>query len=256
MTEPETVTDADFNAYVDNQLDLAGRARVERHLSAHPDDAARIMADLSMRSALKLAFQAVPAEMPAATLEAARRLETGLGGRQAWSGFRRAAAILVFVTAGWLAHNAFNPFGPREVNASTHPPAYVAQAVEAHRTEELRRGMRSQAASPAYDPEEIRSATGIVLPSLPDGWTVAEAQVFPSGFGPSVEAALVTPDDRRISLFAVRPGHFAVEPVESTALDEAETAWWQIGDVAYAVVSSGRDPGLRQKAEMLKSTLY
>ena len=256
MSEVETVTDADFNAYVDDQLDLSGRARVERHLAAHPEDAARIMADLHARTALKLAFQAVPADLPAATLEAARRLETGLAGRQAWSGFRRAAAILVFVTAGWLAHNAFNPFGPREVNASTHPPAYVAQAVEAHRTEALRRGMHSQAPSTAFDAEEIRSATGIVLPSLPDGWTIAEAEVFPSGFGPSVEASLLTPDRTRLSLFAVRPGHFAVEPVESTALGETEAAWWQIGDVAYAVVASGRDPGLKGKAEMLKSTLY
>lgn len=256
MTEPDIVTDADMNAYVDNQLDLAGRARVESHLAAHPQDAARVMADLHMRSALKLAFAALPADMPAATLEKARRLETGLNGPRTWSGLRRAAAILVFVTAGWLAHGTLNPFGARSVNASTHPPDYVAQAVEAHKTEELRRGMHSQNRSTAYDAEEIRSATGIVLPTLPAGWKIAEAEVFPSGFGPSVEAALVAPDNSRLSLFAVRPGHFAVEPVESTVLGQTETAWWQIGDVAYAVVATGRDPGLKERAEMLKSTLY
>lgn len=256
MNEPHGVTDADLNAYVDNQLDLGSRARVELHLAGHPSDAARVMADLHMRSALKLGFGSAPAEAPVPVLEAARRLELGLGGRQAWSGLRRAAAILLFVSAGWLAHNAFNPFGPAEVNASTHPPAFVTQAVEAHRTEALRRGMRSQSRSTAFDAEEIRSATGIVLPGLPEGWSIAEAEVFPSGFGPSVEAAVMTPDRRRLSLFAVRPGHFAVEPVQSTALDQSDVAWWQIGDVAYAVVSTGRDPDLKTRAEMLKSTLY
>ncbi|MBB4066100.1 anti-sigma factor family protein [Gellertiella hungarica] len=256
MTEPEPVAETDFDAYVDNQLDLAGRARVENHLAHNPAAAARVMADLHMRSALKLAFADPPATDRAETREAARRLGSALNGQQMWSGLRRAAAILLFVSAGWLANNAFNPFGPREVNASTHPPDFVSQAVDAHRTQEIRQGMASQKLAGTFDPEEIRSATGIVLPELPKGWRVAEAEVFPSSFGPSVEAVLVGEDSRRLSLFAVRPGHFAVEPVSATALGEAQAAWWQIGDVAYAVVSSDRDPGLREKAETLKSTLY
>jgi len=54
----------------------------------------------------------------------------------------------------------------------------------------------------------------------------------------------------------VRPGHFAVEPIKDMNLPKAEAAWWQIGDVAYAVVSSTTDIGLADEAELLKNSLY
>ncbi|RYE66728.1 MAG: anti-sigma factor, partial [Rhizobiaceae bacterium] len=42
MNETGTVVLNDLDAYVDNQLDAAGRLRVENYLSSHPEDAARV----------------------------------------------------------------------------------------------------------------------------------------------------------------------------------------------------------------------
>jgi anti-sigma factor RsiW len=63
-------------------------------------------------------------------------------------------------------------------------------------------------------------------------------------------------DKKQLSLFAVRPGVFSVQSVNHIALDNAETAYWQIGDVAYALVTADRSITLDQAADRLARTLY
>ncbi|MDF1635781.1 anti-sigma factor [Mycoplana sp. MJR14] len=256
MTDTATILDADLDAYVDNQLDADGRLRVETYLARHPDVAARVMADLGMRTTLRLAVAADVVTGRPETREAARHLSAGLAGLRMWMAIRRVAAVALLVSAGWVAHSSFGPLAMREVNASVPPPAFVEQAVRAHQTALVRKGMPSQTQAKTYDREDIRAATAIVMPELPVGWTVGDVQIFPSGYGPSVEVSIGTADGTRISLFAVRPGHFAVEPVTDLNLKDAEAAWWQIGDVAYAVVSSTPETGLADEAELLKNSLY
>jgi hypothetical protein len=150
------------------------------------------------------------------------------------------------VAAGWTAHAVLGPFGATEVVASTPPPAFVEEAVRAHKTTLLRDTMASQPETETFDPAEIRSATAIVLPDLPKGWGVIDTQVFPSAYGPSVELVLEPRKGERLSLFAVRPGSFGVQHVLLFHADNARAAYWQIGDVAYALVSEsrkGRRPG-------------
>jgi anti-sigma factor RsiW len=173
-----------------------------------------------------------------------------------WTSMRRMAAIAVLVSVGWLANSAVGPFGPDEVNATVHPPAFVEQAVRAHQTALVREGMPSQPEVQNYDRDDIRAATAIVMPKLPENWQVLDVQIFPSEFGPSVETTIRMQDGPRISLFAVRPGQFAVEPVTDVNLAIAEAAWWQIGEVAYALVSSNAQTGLSDEAELLKNSLY
>lgn len=68
--------------------------------------------------------------------------------------------------------------------------------------------MVSQPEVSDFDPAEIRAATAIVMPLLPDGWQIKDVQIYPSRFGPSVEMAVASEDDGMLSLFAVRPGTF------------------------------------------------
>jgi anti-sigma factor RsiW len=253
MIEASTVTDTDLNAYVDNQLDAAGRLRVEKYLAKNPEAAAHVMVDLVNRSALKLAITGGEEHFRPQTRESARRLSSGLSDRQMWNSVRRVAAVCMLVSVGWLAHTWA---GPREVNASVQPPAFVEQAIRAHQTTLVRSGMQSQPEVRSYDRDDIRAATAITMPELPDDWKVVDVQVFPSEFGPSIEAAVLTGEGTQVSLFASRPGGFAVEPVRNLNLANAEAAWWQIGEVAYAVVSSTPDTGLTDEAETLKNSLY
>lgn len=256
MTDATTLPDTELDAYVDNQLDAAARLRVETYLAGHPAIAARVMADLGIRTKLKLALTTGEPTGRPQTREAARRLSANLADRRMWITMRRIAAVGMLVSFGWLANSAIGPFGPREVNATVHPPAFVEQAVRAHQTALVRETMLSQPEVKNYDRDEIRAATAIVMPELPQDWQVADVQIFPSDFGPSVETSIRVKDGTRISLFAVRPGHFAVEPVRDLNLRDAEAAWWQIGDVAYALVSSSAGTGLSDEADLLKNSLY
>lgn len=251
-----TLTETDLNAYVDGQLDDAARLRVERALGQNPDAAARVMADLAMRSALRQALAVQPGAERIETRNAARRLSLGLSEGRIWSSLQRIAAIGILITTGWVANATFGPFATSTAVASVHPPAFVDQAVQAHRTTLLRASMPSQPVSPTLDADDIRQATAIVLPKPPQDWTVSDVQIFPSDFGPSVELSIRTARQERLSLFAVRPGFFAVEPVKNVTTDGAEAAYWQIGEVAYVLVSSEPNARLTAEAAALSKTLY
>jgi anti-sigma factor RsiW len=257
MTSNDPILESDLNAYVDDQLDVGRRIEVEAYLSERPSVAAQIMADLRVRDELRLALADHHPATALATREAARLLERSLSRRRFFSAFRRAAMIAVFVGAGWAGHALLGPFGATEVIASVQPPAFVEEAVRAHKTTMLRETMPSQPEVAAYDPADIRSATAIVLPELPKSWKVVDTQVFPSAFGPSVEMVLEPTAGERLSLFAVRPGSFAVQHVLLLHAQEAQAAYWQIGDVAYALVSESRKPDeLADTARSLARTLY
>ncbi|GGE32986.1 transcriptional regulator (anti-sigma factor) [Agaricicola taiwanensis] len=252
----DPITPADFDSYVDDQLDVTRRIEVEAYLSARPDDAAKVMADLRLRDELRLAT-AGPHGLPRTRIQvAARRLERGLYRDRLFSRLQRAAAITVFIAAGWLAHEMAGPLSVTEVVASTPPPAYVEDAARAHGTMVLRASMQSQPEVTNYDPEEIRAATAIVMPELPKSWHVRDVQIYPSRFGPSVELAVDSKDFGLMSLFAVRPGTFdVVRPTQATS-EETSSAYFQIGEVAYALVAAGKTKDLSRAAERLADTLY
>ncbi|RWG27580.1 MAG: anti-sigma factor, partial [Mesorhizobium sp.] len=155
-----------------------------------------------------------------------------------------------------LANGVFGPIAVSKVVASTQPPAYVEEAVSAHRTTLVRETMPSQAEAPNYNADEIRAATAIVMPSLPDDWRIRDVQIYPSRFGPSVEMALETKDLGLVSLFAIRPGTFDVVKPTVAPLGDISSAYFQIGEVAYAVVGQGDAGDLDRAAEKLARTLY
>jgi len=253
---PDPVTDADLNGYVDDQIDVARRIEVEAYLAERPETAARVMADLRTRDELRLALAGPASASRPSTTDAARRLERGLAFGRVLGHLQRVAAVAVFVSAGWLANEAIGPFSISEVVASTPPPAYVEDAMRAHGTSVLRASMASQPEVSAFDAEEIRSATAIVMPTLPADWAVRDVQIYPSRFGPSVEMAIETDELGLLSLFAVRPGTFDVITPTLAPSDDASSAFFQIGEVAYALVASGDVKELDRAAERLAATLY
>lgn len=254
---PDPITEADLAAYVDGELGTARRIEVEAYLAERPTEAARVMADLRALHELRLALSAEPLPVSVATNELAGRLERSLKRRGVARRFSRAAALVLLLGAGWIAHAEFNALGVRQSIASAPPPAFVADAVRAHGTSELRAGMASQPEVTRYDPSEILSATAIRVPDLPEGWKVTDVQLFPSTFGPSLEMSLATPDFGTLSLFAVRPGSFDVLRASAVTEGEATAAYWQVGEVAYALVSTGADRRLLEReAASIEASLH
>jgi anti-sigma factor RsiW len=251
----EPTSETDLFAYVDDQLDPVRRIEVEAHLAAHPRDAARVMADLKTRDELRMVLAGSDAVASMATGVAARRLERGLTRGLFVGSLQRAGTIGLLLAAGWLAHDVVGPLPVSEVVASTPPPAYVDDAVQAHRTTIVRAAMASQPEMPNYDPAEIRSATAIVMPELPADWRVLDVQVYPSQFGPSVEMAVEAKDFGMLSLFAVRPGTFDVVMPTIAPADDISAAYFQVGEVAYALVANADARDLDHAASRLANTL-
>ncbi|TPM41914.1 anti-sigma factor [Mesorhizobium sp. B2-3-4] len=252
----DPVTDADLDAYVDDQLDVTRRIEVEAFLSARPETAARVMLDLRTRDELRVALAGSEGMARPATADAARRLERGLGQGRIFAVLQRAATIAALIGAGWLANGIIGPMSVTKVVASPQPPAYVEEAVRAHRTTLVRESMPSQTEAPNYNAGEIRAATAIVMPSLPADWKVRDVQIYPSRFGPSVEMALDTKEMGLVSLFAIRPGSFDVVKPAVAPSGDISSAYFQIGEVAYAVVAKSGVHDLDRAAETLARTLY
>ncbi|MGY5800261.1 anti-sigma factor family protein [Rhizobium sp. LEGMi12c] len=252
----DPIIDTDLDAYVDGELTLARRVEVESYLSEHPEIAAKVMADMSIRGELRMALAGEGHVVRAETREAARRLERGLVYGRMLGSFQRVAAIAVLVTTGWVAHTSFGAFTASEVSASTRPPAFVDDAVRAYKTTAVREEIKPQSAAANYNPEEIRASTAIILPELPGDWRVTDAQIYPSEFGPSIEMMVDAGEDGHLSLFAVRPGNFAVQDVSHIKRDDVQAVYWQIGEVAYALIGNGKAGQLDGDAEKLARSLY
>ncbi|WP_375463340.1 anti-sigma factor family protein [uncultured Methylobacterium sp.] len=248
MTDP--ITDSDLIAFVDGQLDVMRHLDVEAHLARHPEIAARAMAEMHDRDALREAFAALPGPGPERNRLAARRLDRSLRWGRVAARFRRAAAIAVLVGAGWLAHGEIGQFGVPDTLASTVDPTLIADAQQARQVALLRARIASQRATPAYDRGEIEAATGIGLPGLPDGWTVRDVQVFPTRDGAGIEVAFDAANLGEVSLFAARrrsPGA-AREVAEA---GDGATLTWNAGDSAYALSGARDGAGLHRAAAAL-----
>ncbi|EIM25964.1 anti-sigma factor family protein [Microvirga lotononidis] len=252
MSDP--VTEADLLAYVDDQLAPARRIEVEEYLARDPESAARVMADLKDRDALRLLHAAPLPRPPEATLGAAARLERVLAWKEFGLKLRRIAAVVALIGVGWFAHGQVG-LGVTDSEASPKPPAFVEDALHSHETALVRARMASQTEAAGYDPAELLAETGVRLPPLPDDWHVRDAQVFPSRDGHSVEVAVDADDLGRVSLFAAHVPVFDVIDPTVARFDKSTTVYWQTGQLAYALTGTGGDKALERAATRLARKL-
>lgn len=252
MQRAEPIDPVELMAYADDQLDTRRRMAVEHWLSQNPLEAAQVLADLRLRSELRIVLAAEHAQPSTETEDLARRLNGRLHRQRLFRRIRPLLAASVLLSLGWIAHEQA---GHSVAWASSAVPAYVAAAVEAHQTTELRASMHSQVQGTEYDPAELLARTQLKLPPLPQGWTITDVQVYPSGYGPSVEIAVATAEFGPVSLFAARPGQFLIMPPRTRHVEDTTTAYWQLGDVAYALVSTGHQNDVGRAATVLFETL-
>lgn len=235
MNDP--ITPAELDAYVDGQLDLERRYAVEHHLSAHPELAARVMADLGTRSGLQLLYQDLaPARAEIAGL--AQRLQAPR--RRHRFGPAAMAAALGFIAISALL-----------LSRSQAPPDYVIDAEISHRAAMLRATMASQLESPGFDADEILKATQISMPSLPEGWHVTDVQLFPSQRGLALLIAVKTSAGQPLSIFALRQRSNA--PARPDAVREGlySVAYWSENGMSYALTGDDEPSAIDATAETL-----
>lgn len=228
---------AELQAYVDGQLNLSDRAGVEAWLARHPEAAAAVMADLQLMSRLRASLGHAPDGASPQVAAAAGRLDRARRRDHLW---RQAARFLPGpALAAVLAVLAFGigPVSVRSLTAASLPPGFVQSALSAHDTMQLRAGMRSQPETPDLDAEEIRAATGILLPAFPPDWRLRDVQIFPSAEGPGVELLFDLPNGGAMTLFSLRPGDFALTAPATRSRGPGSLAWVRMGETAHVLVS-------------------
>jgi anti-sigma factor RsiW len=233
-------SELDLHAYMDDALDAGRRFADETHLSDNPALAARVMGELSQRTALRLLGQDM-APLPAGLLTKA----TGLYGRSRQIFWRRAATVggisLMAVTSAFLL-------------ISGRPPAYVGMAVASHRVAMMRADMPSQIEAPALDAREILASTRIALPTLPADWRVTDVQIFPAGDSAALLVAVRTAAGQQLSLFALRERSKAPEIPDAVREGAQSVAYWRRGDMSYALTGDTDPVALDRTAESLNQS--
>ena len=233
----EEPADHELHAYIDDELDDAGRFAVETHLAARPDLAARVMADLSTRTGLRLLAHRKE-QLSGHLLDDSAALAPSKA-RPFW---RRAATVGGTGTAAALA--LLLATGPS-------PPDYVDMAVASHRVALIRAHMDSQIEGQALDHHELLARTHIFLPTLPADWNVTDVQLFPAGKSPALLVAIRTGAGERLSIFATRQKSDAPAIPDTVREGNQSVAYWRRGDMSYALTGEG-DPGtIDQEAERL-----
>lgn len=273
--DTDAITEFDIDAYLDEQLDLERRIVVQGYLARTPEAAKRVMADLEIRDALRLAATreaacagpgaarhgGASADMLAGRLQRAHT-------RARWSRRLRPAAVaMVMLTAGWTGHAGYAAWQGQGATPALHAhPSVVDDAVRAHRTAVARAAMVSQPDVPVLDTDEILRSLGIQMPALPADWLIRDVQVFPASNGPGVEVTLdVVPDAgpdwaleavpaRMVSVFAARapqPGAAAALEQGRSRADDTSVVYWRKGQWVYALAGNLPEPELSVMAQRL-----
>jgi hypothetical protein len=220
------IGDAELNGYVDGQLDAAGRIEVEDHLARHPELAARVMADLRARDALRLAFPLGEEPAQRATLHAARKLENALGFRRYVPVFARLAAAVVLFALGWSSS-----LGWQALNRAPNQTAMLAVA------------------------NKLGEELGVRLPRPPEGWEMLSAVRTDTAQGPGVRLSFRTPEFGNLSLIARNTRDVdIVWPTVNTG--ETSKIHWQLVSDSYELTSNLSGKPLEFAALELYQTLY
>ncbi|MBK4216691.1 anti-sigma factor [Paracoccus caeni] len=255
LNEDPAMHELDLCAYIDDQLTETQKAEVEAWLSHHPEASAQVMRDLAMRRDLRRALMPPAASAP--LLGAARALARARRRAVRMRAALRLVPAVLLIGLGWLANAGLGPLSVGPVTASQPAPPSVTSALAAHQVSTIRLAMLSQPETTQLDEEELRAATGIILPHFPEDWTVRDVQVFPSAEGPGIEILFDSAELGRVSHFAVRAGAFNVTMPRLHETPDYGIAWFQIGETAHVLVAEDEHADTLLDASFaLSDTLY
>lgn len=219
----------ELHSYVDGTLDDEAMARIEDHLSRHPETAARVRDFLHQKAEIRaFAQQADEHEPPAlATLERqlAKRLK-----RRAFLPWRHLATTAVLVTAGWVGHMLYVPL--------VHGPSFTDDVVQAYmltssEPEEIMR----------LSPERVARLFSRIgeMEYLPDlsryGYEPIGAQLLPSDEGAMLHVPYRGESGTVVSYFLLHDDTEAEVPQHILHRNGVTLAYWQHDHSRYAIAA-------------------
>jgi anti-sigma factor RsiW len=227
----EGVGEAELAAYVDGQLDTAGRIAVEAWLQNEPEAAARVLADLRLRDELRLYLAEETTPDPLSSIGLARELTRRLHRRSLGRHLRRAVAAAILIAVGWFAHAEFD----LQVAVASSAPDYADEAAEAYAALSLK-----LATGLATDPQ-VRSlplhdgGDLVRAPALAGDLRFLGSDLVPWDGGVALVTVYEAGPGRLVTLFTAESARFAVEPPRLATAHGLPTVFWQDGHVAHAL---------------------
>lgn len=239
--EKPCISEFELQAYVDDQLDPVGRLEVADYLVRNPDVAARVLADLRTRDAMRALAFAPAAPVPDRIGRSAEQLATALRRGGARRRFGRAALTAMVLIGLSLASAPYWQDWHVVTPAKAAVPEFVEEALMSHRTAMVRSRMPSQVEIPNFDPADVRNATHIAVPEMPRGWRIEDVQLFPSDYGPSLQIVIDAGPERQLSLFAARASEgLPGVPVMANVMGD-DIAYWAREGTVYVLMGGPAD---------------
>lgn len=258
MTAAPAITEDMLHAYVDGQLDAAGRAAVEAWLAERPDRVAEIEAWGRQNEALTALFDPVAREpIPARLgprLIAARRPPATDWPRMA------AAAVIVLALglgAGWFGRDLF-------ASAPAPSERLIASAVTAH---SLYAAERRHAVEVAADEEEHlvtwlsnRIATPITAPDLTaEGFALVGGRLLPEGLdtgaGPAAQLMYENAAAERLTVYVTAALPDGDTAYIFTSRDGLDAFYWANAAITCTVVGNLPDADMQTVARKVYQEL-
>lgn len=241
----QIVSEAELNAYVDDELPADRRSVVEAWLATHPEDAARVAAWRKQIELIRERFGHVANEAPSQRLGIERLTKRRYGAIAA----AIAATIAAFVIgagAGWSARGI-------EVAAPSELARYTTDALVAYRlyTVEVRHPVEVPGDQRPHLVEWLSKRVGSPLhpPELDkQGLKLVGGRLLPGPTGPSAFFMYESPSGERFTLYCgrIKDGQTALR---YTGGDQNAAYYWVDQNLAYVLSGPAEANTLREIAQ-------
>ena len=223
--------EAEFQAYVDRQLDGERREQIERWLEENPDEAATLAHYQAQNQALNDAFEPLLGR-PAG--DRFRNLDRGSRSPSRIWQIAAVIALIVGAGGGWVANENFRAEPSAELSLARG-------AVLAHRTYEAEKRHAVEVAASEEKHLVAWLSKRLEAPvSAPDlstrGFELMGGRMLPTVSGPAAQFMYENDKGDRLTLYVERNRTGGETAFRFIAQDKISAFYWKDGPLAYALI--------------------
>jgi anti-sigma factor RsiW len=235
MSEP--ITEADLQAYIDDQLEPTRRIEVEGYLALHAGEAAQVMDGLRVRNEIRFFLADGAGEGPPPAVETVvlgRRLAQSLRVRSMLPALGKALAAACLVGVGWFGHAVMDDPG-QEVAAAMDPSDELAgDAAQAFHLVHMKLTDGKFAVLGPIAGPDAGLVSGLIA-ALPPGFRHIASDSVPWEGGTARLVLLVGPRGENLVLMVAETATHGIDRPETDTDGGVNTVSWWSGRYAYAL---------------------
>ncbi|WP_181707649.1 hypothetical protein [Chthonobacter rhizosphaerae] len=230
MSDRVDLSDQEINAYLDGELNPERRLEVQALIARDGDLARRVMTDMHLTDAMKLA-QKRPVHSPE-TIGRARRLHKALSRRRWFPNASRGLIAASLLLTGWFANSLSVPY--RQA-IRTADEAFALSIRDTIQVAELDEMVRTTFEPVDEKLQRLGAAVAVDVPELPRGWYVRQVRLQRIDGRRSVIVNAVSAEGA-VSLVASPMNRKTSVPPTAVTDPTTPAVFWQQGATGYTLV--------------------